>query len=192
MADKKISSSFSNMVIVLSIISLVSALALAFTYSVTKDAIAQVGIKRTMKALEQVLPSFNNNPDNEKYTVEGDEFKEMLLYPAKKDGKLVGTAIQTYSTKGFAGRVTLMVGFDDKNKIVGITVLKHNETPGLGTRMAEKFKDQFAGKDPAVYKMKVKKDGGDVDAITAATISSRAFCDATEKAYKALLKGGKQ
>jgi len=193
MADKKLPSTFFNMVFVLTLVSVISALALAFTYSKTKDPIAQVALKRTQKALQQVLPAFNNDPTVEKYTVEGTEYKDMEFFPAKMDGKFVGTAVQTYSDNGFGGKVLLMVGFGPDNKIINITVLKHNETPGLGTKMADaKFKDQFNGKDPGVFKLKVKKDGGDVDAITAATISSRAFCDATDRAYQGLLKGGKK
>ncbi|MCX6584685.1 MAG: RnfABCDGE type electron transport complex subunit G [Candidatus Aminicenantes bacterium] len=193
MADKKLPSTFANMVIVLTSISVVSALALAFTYSATKDAIAQVGVKRTLKALQQVLPEFNNDPTGEKYTVEEPEFKDMELYPARKDDQPVGTAVQTYSDNGYGGRILLMVGFDNAAKIIGISVLKQTETPGLGNKMvASTFKDQFKGKDPSVFKMMVRKDGGEVDAISAATISSRAFCDAVDRAYRALLKGGRK
>lgn len=193
MADKKLPSTFANMVIVLTSISVVSALALAFTYSATKDAIAQVGVKRTLKALQQVLPEFNNDPTGEKYTVEEPEFKDMELYPARKDDQPVGTAVQTYSDNGYGGRILLMVGFDNAAKIIGISVLKQTETPGLGNKMvASTFKDQFKGKDPSVFKMTVRKDGGEVDAISAATISSRAFCDAVDRAYRALLKGGRK
>jgi electron transport complex protein RnfG len=191
MADKKLPSTFGNMVIVLSLISLVSALALAFTYSMTKDAIARVETNKKLKALEVVLPEFNNAPLQEKYTVEG--FEGVILYPAKMDGQRVGTAVETYSNNGFGGPIRLIVGFDPSNKITDISVMKHSETPGLGTKMTTpRFKDQFKGKDPAVFKMKVEKDSGEVDAVTAATISSRAFCDAAERAYRALLKGGKQ
>lgn len=193
MADKKLPSTFANMVIVLTSISVVSALALAFTYSATKDAIAQVGVKRTLKALQEVLPEFNNDPTREKYTLEEPEFKDMELYPAKKDDRLVGTAVQTFSDNGFGGRIMLMVGFDDAAKIRNIFVVKQTETPGLGSKMEEpSFRDQFSGKDPSVFKMKVRKDGGEVDAISAATISSRAFCDAADRAYRALLKGGRK
>jgi len=193
MADKKLPSTFANMVIVLTSISVVSALALAFTYSATKDAIAQVGVKRTLKALREVLPEFNNDPTGEKYTVEEPEFKDMELYPARKDDQPVGTAVQTYSDNGYGGRILLMVGFDNAAKIIGISVLKQTETPGLGNKMvASTFKDQFKGKDPSVFKMMVRKDGGEVDAISAATISSRAFCDAVDRAYRALLKGGRK
>lgn len=186
---KKLPSTFPNMVIVLTLIGLVSALALGLTYIGTKDAIAQVEVKRTLAAIFKVLPAFNNNPHEEKYSVKG--YDEMEFYPGKKDGKAVGTAIKTFSDKGFNERIWLMVGFTKDNKINKIVVLRHKETPGLGTKMAEsKFKNQFNGKCPANFRLKVKKDGGDVDAITAATVTSRAFCDAAKKAYLALLKRG--
>ena len=84
-----------------------------------------------------------------------------------------------------------MAGFKPDGTIINISVLEQKETPGLGTKMAEpKFKDQFNDKNPSQYILKVKKDGGPVDAITAATISSRAFCDAVQRAYNTLQKGG--
>ena len=202
MADKKkMPSTFFNMVMVLTVISLVSALALGFTYSGTKSAIAQVEVKKTLKALKKVLPEFDNtpNPNDAKYTVEvsddpdvGAPFKTLDFYPAVKDGKSVGTAVKTYSKEAFGEPIWLMVGFDKDDKIYDIVVLKQKETPGLGTKMGDKkFKNQFKGKDPAAFKMKVTKDKGEVDAISAATISSRAFCDAVQRAYDAL-KGGKK
>lgn len=84
-----------------------------------------------------------------------------------------------------------MAGFKPDGTIINITVLEHKETPGLGTKMTEpSFKDQFVDKNPGNYELKVKKDGGPVDAITAATISSRAYCDAVQRAYNTLKKGG--
>jgi electron transport complex protein RnfG len=192
MADKKkLPSTFLNMVIVLTLVALISALALAITYSSTKEVRKQVLLKKKLAAIKDVLPEFNNNPDSEKYKVEG--YDELEFYPAKKDDQLVGTAVKTYSDGGFTERILLMVGFDKGNKIHRISVLTQRETPGLGTKMTEsKFQNQFFGKDPAQFKLIVKKDGGQVDAISAATISSRAFCDAVDKAYQALLKGGKK
>ena len=179
------------MLIVLTVVALVSGLALAFTYTATKDARELAKLKKTLKALEKVLPEFNNQPNDEKYSISG--YKELEFYPAKKDGNRVGTAIKTYSDAGFGERIWIMVGFDTNNKIISTWVVDQKETPGLGTRMKEaKFRDQFNGKDPAAFKIEVKKDGGDVDAITAATISSRAFCEALERAYMALTKGEKQ
>jgi electron transport complex protein RnfG len=84
-----------------------------------------------------------------------------------------------------------MAGFKVDGSINNISVLEQKETPGLGTKMKEdKFKNQFLGKNPNSYKMIVKKDGGEVDAITAATISSRAYCDAMQKAYDLVKKMG--
>lgn len=192
MADKnKLPSTFLNMVLVLSIIALVSALTLAFTFTATEEARKEVKVQKTLKAIKMVLPEFDNNPNDEKFTVEG--FDGLEFYPATKGGQPVGTAIKSYSDDGFNERIWLMVGFDKENKIYRIHVVEQKETPGLGTKMAEpKFKSQFDGKDPASFKLKVKKDGGEIDALTAATITSRAFCDATDRAYKALLKGGKK
>jgi electron transport complex protein RnfG len=186
---KKLASTFPNMVIVLTLVALISATALSFTNLSTLKARQLVEVKRTLKALKEVLPEFDNDPSSEKYSVDG--FNEMELFPAKKEGLTVGTAIKTYSDEGFSERIWLMVGFDKEHKICRISVLKQRETPGLGTRMKEpKFRKQFDNQDPVSFKIKVKKDGGDIDAITAATISSRAFCDAVDRAYRALLKGG--
>ncbi len=82
-----------------------------------------------------------------------------------------------------------MVGMLPDGTINQIFVLEQKETPGLGTKIKDpKFKDQFLKKNPASWKMLVKKDGGEVDAISAATISSRAFCDAVQKAYDSFMK----
>jgi electron transport complex protein RnfG len=90
---------------------------------------------------------------------------------------------------GFSGLVRLMVGLKPDGSIYSVSVLEHKETPGLGTHMADAdFIGQFENQNPANFKVSVKKDGGQVDAITAATISSRAFCDAVMRAYKAYME----
>lgn len=189
--NKKLPSTFLNMLIVLTVVALVSALALAFTYTATKEARELAKLKKTLKALEKVLPEFNNRPNDEKYSVNG--YDGLEFYPAQKNGNRVGTAIKTYSDAGFNERILIMVGFDTENKIINTWVVEQKETPGLGTKMKDpKFRAQFKGKDPLSYKIKVKKDGGEVDAITAATITSRAFCQAVELAYQALSKGEKK
>jgi len=185
--SKKLPSTFLNMVLVMTLVAVVSAMAMGFTYTATKEAREMVEVKRTLAGIQNVMPGFDNEPDKEKFVVEG--YEGLEFYPAKKGEEMLGTAIKTYSDKGFTGDVWIMVGFDKENKINNISILKHAETPGLGSKMGEaKFKDQFNGKDPAIFKVTVKKDGGDVDAIAAATISSRAFCDAVTKAYEALKK----
>jgi len=187
MAKKKLESTFVNMLLVLTAISLISALALGFTYTKTKPVADKVKQQKLEEAIEAVVPAFDSL--GEKYTVEG--YDRLELFPAKKGDEVVGTAVKSVSENGFSGDVWIMVGFDAQGKIVNTSILEHKETPGLGTKMSTaRFKDQVMGKDPKNYKLQVKKDGGDVDAITAATISSRAFCDAVQKAYDAYSKGG--
>lgn len=187
-------STFKNMVLTLLVVSLVASAALAAVYMVTLKPIELAKEKKTNDAIQKVVPAFDNNPGEEMYKIaaDGDTLK---LYPARKDGKLVGTAIETFTNKGFGGRFTLMVGLLPDGTISSIEVLGHKETPGLGDKMERSkssFSVQFDGKNPETFKMAVKKDGGDVDAITASTITSRAFTDAVQRAYDAYKKGGKQ
>ena len=148
---------------------------------------------QSIHILKQVVPEFNNNPYNDRFRLPTGEGDSLDIFPAKKDSIIVGYAVSTYTSKGFSGNINLMAGFKPDGTIVNITVLEHKETPGLGTKMTEpKFKYQFAGKNPADFSLKVRKDGGTVDAITAATISSRAFCDAVQRAYNTLQKGKNQ
>jgi electron transport complex protein RnfG len=189
----KTESTFRNMVLSLSLISLVAAACLGFVYEFTKEPIELSNLNKKVEAIKQVVPEFNNNPYSEMFRLPTGEGDSLDVFPAKKDDVLVGYAVTTYTKKGFSGNITLMAGFKPDGTIVNITVLEHKETPGLGTKMAEpKFKDQFMGKNPVEFSLRVKKDGGPVDAITAATISSRAFCDALQRASNTLQKGGQK
>jgi len=187
----KTESTFKNMALSLTFISLAASACLGFVYEFTKGPIELSNLNKKLTAIKQVVPEFNNNPNDEMYKLPTDEGDSLEIYPAKKDSVVVGYAINTLTKNGFSGNISLMAGFSPDGTIINITVLEHKETPGLGTKMTEpKFKDQFNDKNPEQYKMKVKKDGGEVDAITAATISSRAFCDAVQRAYNTLQKGG--
>ncbi len=183
-----------NMVATLLIITLVSGGVLGYVYELTKEPIAKAKLQKKLSAIKGVLPDFDNDPSAAMRKVVIDEKLALEIYPATKAGKPVGTAIKTFSKNGYGGLVWLMVGFTSAGEIYKIKVLEHQETPGLGTKMATpNFKGQFDGKSPQDFKLQVKKDGGDVDAITAATISSRAFCDAVQRAYNELKKeGGKK
>ncbi|MDR1055242.1 MAG: RnfABCDGE type electron transport complex subunit G [Prevotellaceae bacterium] len=183
-------STFKNMVLTLLIITLLSAAALGGAYVLTKETIDLGKIKKVNDAIAQVVPEFDNNPSGEviKKGIDGDTVK---LYPAKKDGKLVGMAAETFTKSGFSGLITLMVGFLPDGTINDITVISHNETPGLGDKIEKgksNFSIQFEGKNPLTTKISVSKDGGEIDAITASTISSRAYCDAVNRAFKAFLE----
>lgn len=189
----KTESTFKNMVISLTLISLVASACLGFVYEMTKEPIELANLNKKLDAIKQVVPEFTNNPNDEMYKLPTGAGDSLDIYPAKIDNEVVGYAVNTYTSMGFSGNISLMAGFKPDGTIINITVLEQKETPGLGTKIAEPaFKDQFKDKNPGEFELKVKKDGGPVDAITAATISSRAFCDAVQRAYNALQKGGEQ
>jgi electron transport complex protein RnfG len=186
MAKKK-ESTLVNMLVALLVIAAVSGGVLGLVYGVTKDAIAEVDQKKNEAAIQKVLPlngEITYKADTLSYDYEGTtlSFPCNLAYDA--NGNFQGAAVKT-SEGGFGGKIDMMVGFLADGTIKGTSVLSHSETPGLGANMTGKFDDQFVDKNPASYKLTVAKDGGDVDAITAATITSRAFSKAVDKAYKA-------
>ena len=193
MASKK-ESTFVSMVLTLLIITFVASAALGYLYELTKGPIAASKLEKLNNAIREVVPENDTIPASEIYKmgVDGDT---LVFYPAKKNGELVGTAVSTFTNKGFSGNIKLMVGFLPDGTIHNISVLEHKETPGLGDKMSKKKSEwsvQFNGKNPNNFKLRVTKDKGDVDAITASTISSRAFCDAVDRAYKAYMEGGKK
>jgi electron transport complex protein RnfG len=134
-------------------------------------------------ALKQLFVNSNNDPiaDRKKLPKPGSEGEEIVVFPAIKDGKLLAVAMEA-SGKGYGGDINVLVGFDvDSNNLVGISVTTHKETPGLGSRILDPaFTKQFKGKEPA--KAALKKDGGDVDAISGATLSSVGSADAVKQA----------
>lgn len=178
-------STFLNMTLTLFIITLISGLSLGYVNDLTLEPKAKAKMDRKIKALKQVLPEFNNNLVEEVSLIKSDKAKDSIeIYTAKNNSTHVGTAIIGSSDKGYSGLVKLMVGFTPEGNIQNIVVLEQKETPGLGTKMKEpKFLDQFKGKNPSQFNLKPKKDGGDVDALTGATISTRAFGEATQLAY---------
>lgn len=186
----KTESTFKNMALTLSLIAMAASACLGFVYEYTKQPIELSILNKKLEAIKLVVPAFTNNPNDEMFRLPTGEGDSLDIYPAKKDGVVVGYAINTYTNNGFSGYISIMAGFKPDGSIIDISVLQHKETPGLGTKMTDpKFKDQFKNKNPIEYTLKVKKDGGPVDAITAATISSRAFCDAVQRAYNTLEKG---
>ena len=207
-------STLKNLVLTLLIITFLSALGLGGLNHLTQEPIQQAKTQKILEALKDVLPPFDNDPSAEQtefvFKTGPDSGEVVNLYNATKGSEWVGTAIKTFSKKGFGGRVTIMVGFDKEGKISGYSVLEHTETPGLGDHMVDWFKPPVAPvpslvervfrfemkaspKNSNVYgvspsdqpkdELKVTKDGGTIDAITAATISSRAFLDAINRAY---------
>jgi electron transport complex protein RnfG len=143
-----------------------------------------------VNAIKQVLPEFNNNPVEQVKRIKSDMSKDSIeIYTGIMDDKPIGTAVIGSSEKGYSGLVKIMVGFNPDESIKNIVVLEQKETPGLGTKMkGEKFIRQFRGKKPSEFNLKPKKDGGDIDALAGATITSRAFGEATQLAYDVFIE----
>jgi electron transport complex protein RnfG len=183
MASKR-ESTFINMALTLFMVAAVAALALGGVYTVTKEPIAIAKQQKLEAAIKAVLPDFDNIRTETVAPAGGGD--SLTFYYAEKEGEEIGVAIKTYTNSGFSGYIEIMVGFLNDGTISNTSVLAHKETPGLGDKMDKKksdFPDQFMGQDPQNFALKVTKDGGEVDAITAATITSRAFCDAVQRAY---------
>ena len=177
----KLESTFKNMVLSLVIISMVAAGALAGVYILTEKNIALQEAQKQQAAILAVLP--------EGCTVaKPEEVEGLTIYKAFKDDQWVATAVET-SEVGFDGPQVIMVGLDAEGKVLDYVVLKQTETPGLGAHIDHWFKDAIGNRSIIGKKagaLAVTKEGGDVDAITAATISSKAFLKAINKAYEAI------
>ncbi len=212
---KKMKSNLLTMSLSLFIITAIAAALLAYVYNLTKKPIEDAENLKKQAALSQVLPKYDNVPleDIEKIPVGEDT---LVCYIARMGGEPVGVAVESFTDEGFAGRFTVMVGFTPDGTIYNSQILEHKETPGLGDKMEQEkstsvtpegdttwWTKQFNGKKPeydvteeggvnyALAKnIKVKKDGGEIQAITAATISSRAYCNAVNRAYSAYFKIG--
>lgn len=185
-------SSFGNMVFALLIVTVTSSTALGFVYALTREPIEAAKLAKRTRAILEVLPAYDNNPLEEKYRLPVDN-DTLYFYPGKLNGELIGTAIETFTNNGFSGEIKLMVGLLPDGTINDIAVLEHKETPGLGNKIDKKKSDfslQFQGKNPDSFQLSVTRDGGDINAITASTISSRAFCEAVQRACKVYMEGG--
>ena len=173
-----------NMTAVLFGITLVASAGVGFVNMITVEPIAAAKEAATLAALNEVLPAFDATT-TEELTIDD---MPITVYTATAGGSVSGYAVQSMTKQGFGGVVRLMVGFTPEGEVVNVNVLEQTETPGLGTKMADEGNPLFAsfeGRNPGEMKLAVKKDGGDVDALTAATISSRAYVDAMARAYAA-------
>lgn len=182
---KRLESNFINMVLSTTIVALLAAGILGYVFTVTKDPIAATKKAKQEQAIKDVLP--------EGAVLNADMIQEIdgcTINPAfDAEGNFVGAAVESNDPLGFGGNVKVMTGFDAEGNIINYSVLEQAETPGLGVKMLEWFKKgnkgDIIGKNPETNNLTVSKDGGDVDAITAATISSRAFLRAVNAAFAA-------
>ena len=166
---------------------MISVALLAYVNELTKGPIAEANAKALSEAVKAVVPGFDNDPIAEKRVQEMDG-ASFAIYPATKEGQYIGAAVEAIS-KGFGGELKVLVGFDAQGNILDYSVLQHAETPGLGSKSVDWFKKgnagDITGMNPGQGELTVSKDGGQVNAITASTITSRAFLAAVNKAYAA-------
>ena len=178
------------MVIVLTVVAVVAGLLLGYVNKLTAEPIAQANAKALSDAIALVVPGFDNEPAATPDTIEVDGVT-YKIYKATKGDKFIGAAVES-SANGFGGALTVLVGFDADGKIIDYSLLSHAETPGLGSKAADWFKKggkgDITGKNPGDKPLTVSKDGGEIDAITASTITSRAFLNAVNAAYAAYAK----
>jgi electron transport complex protein RnfG len=182
-----------RLVVILAVICILAGSLLAGVYQVTKDPIAAAEMKEKLDALAEVLPEYDNVPLDTTCVVtnKGEIF---VFYVARKDGAFVGTAVEATSTRGYGDAMRLMVGISACDVVQSVAILKQTETPGLGTKIEKpKFKDQFSeGSATDCSWSRIKRDGGNIEPITGATVSSKAVCGAVAGAVEAFAKNREQ
>ncbi len=186
----KLESSMKNMVLSLGLVTLIASALLAGAYAITKKPIEQTAQANKEKAIKEVLPNAEAKVlDPVEINLDGYS-EPFIVYPATIDNQIVGAAVQAYNDEGYGGRIKIMVGLDNQGTISDYSILETSETPGLGQKADKWFKEKgnICGKNPGKDKLQTTKDGGDIEAITASTITSRAFLKAVQCAYEAFLK----
>lgn len=185
----KLESSFKNMLISLAGVTLIASATLGLVNDATIEPIAKAEKEKQTKAIAAVLPEFDHLGEPIRIKPADGKDSITIFQGLDANNQVVGNAVQSYTYKGFSGFIQVMIGLDNTGTISGYQVLKHAETPGLGSKMQPWFSDasksgqNVIGRTLNAEGLTVSKDGGSVDAITAATISSRAFLDAVNRAY---------
>lgn len=207
---KKLESNFVNMAVSLLLIAAAAAALLAWVHEVTRVPIEKINAQTLSDGIRSVIVGDRPVEFEVESQVGSDGY---TFYRAVgRDGQLLGTAVRS-ETEGFGGTLTVLTGFDPDGNILGYEVLEHSETPGLGAQVNTWFKQlsggdsdsqsalgmvilgkdepagnhNIVGMNPGRDDMTVSKDGGQVDAITASTITSRAFLLAVRNAYSAYM-----
>lgn len=194
----KLDSSLKNMVMSLAIISFGASAILGGVYVLTKKPIEDAAELKKTNAIKEVLPQNNNMKIGEAVEITLESYSEkFIVYPAFENDKLIAAAVETFDNNGYGGQIKSMVGFDAEGNIVNYAILSMSETPGLGEKVTSWFKTErnnqdIRGKKPSEESFKVSKDGGEIDAITASTITSRAFLSSVKTAYNVFIEYQKQ
>ena len=165
-------------VVILVFIAAISGMFLAGTFTSTEQPIKDAQERLRQQALRSVMPFMEDAYERKVYT-RGD--LTAPIYVVNKDSVYQGAALELTTKEGYSGEITFLVGVDPEKKVTGLFILKHAETPGLGAKATDKkWWGQFLDKAKPDFIFKVKKDGGDVDSITASTITSRAISNAID------------
>ena len=175
-----------NMVAVLFTITLIASAGVGAVNMITQEPIAAAKALATKQAVSNVVPEFESNELSEQ-TIDDMPIK---VYTALKGDQIVGYAVESMTKNGFGGAIRMMVGFLPDGEIYNVNVLEQAETPGLGTKMCDEenpLLSSIKNKNANELRFSVKKDGGELDALTAATISSRAYYNAVARAHQAFL-----
>ncbi len=176
----------SRLLVALTLIAACAGFVLSLVEGVTREPIKEQRRMQMVKALSAVLPEFDNSPDTDTVVLENGVDKkgnpvQVTFYRARKAKELVGTAFKVIAGDGYSGNIEVMVGLKPDQTLNAIEILTHAETPGLGSRIEEAwFKDQYKNKGLDNADWRVKKDGGEFDQISGATISPRAVTGAVK------------
>lgn len=177
-----------RLVAVLTFVCALAGLSLAFVNEKTKAPRAHQDRLKLLNALNMVLPEHDNEPDKDAVVIGGTTY-----YIAKSQGSVNGIAFETSTDKGYSGLIRVMVGIKPDGEILSVGIVEHKETPGLGSKITEPwFTGQFTGKTLDNAQWKVKKDGGDFDQISGATISPRAVTIAVKTGLETFEKNRQQ
>lgn len=176
-----------RLVIVLTIICAVAAASLSAVYTLTKEPIERAAREEKLAAMRQIVPGFDNEPDVETVLLpngKDDKGNDVTrtYYVARKGKEVIGVMFETSSAAGYGGTINVIVGVTLEGAVTGVVVLKHSETPGLGTKITNpEWLAKFAGRTLENTKWAVTKDGGDIDYTSGATISPRAVIAAVRE-----------
>ncbi|HKJ73236.1 MAG TPA: RnfABCDGE type electron transport complex subunit G [Alphaproteobacteria bacterium] len=176
-----------RLAVALTLITVVAGLILSLVEGVTREPIAAQRRAEMLRAINAVLPAIDNEPDTDTVALKAGKDRkgrdvERTFYRGRKEGELAGVAFRVVAPDGYSGNIEIMVGVDPTGSVTGIEILSHAETPGLGAKITQPaFKKQFVGKSLENADWRVKKDGGQFDQITGATISPRAVVGAVHR-----------
>jgi len=170
-----------KMALALFVVGLLAASMLALVDQVTQEPIAAAQREALHKGLVQVLPEHQNDPLQDVFVYQLSDTEQLQVFPARdKRGRVIGYAWEQVAPDGYSGTIRILMGIRVAGEIVAIRITEHKETPGLGDGITKntEWLNSFVRKTLNTSKWKVKKDGGDFDQFTGATITPRAVVKA--------------